>query len=237
VALSFEDALNGTTVPVTIDGPATCSRCRGSGAEPGTTPTTCPVCGGRGEVAENQGVFSMTRTCPRCGGTGRIIESPCTRCAGTGAERRTRTVNVRIPAGIRDGARIRVPGKGESGAAGGAAGDLYVSVAVGAHSIFGRRGDDLTVDVPVTFPEAALGARVEVPTMNGPVTLKVPAGTPSGKTFRVRGKGAPRRGGRGDLLVKVNVDVPSKLSRDQKELLRQLRDATPESPRKRLGVS
>ena len=237
VTIGFEDAMTGTTVPVRIDGPATCSRCGGSGAEPGTTPTTCPTCGGRGEVAENQGPFSMSRPCPTCAGSGRIVETPCTRCGGSGAERRTRTLKVKIPAGVRDGARIRLAGKGEPGGAGGAPGDLFVRVHVRRHPVFGRRGDDLTVDLPITYPEAALGAHVEVPTLNGPVKLKIPAGTRSGKTFRVRGKGAPTKGGRGDLLAKVQVDVPEKLSRAEKDLLKQLREASEDSPRKRLGVS
>jgi molecular chaperone DnaJ len=229
--------MNGTTVPVTIEGPAVCSRCHGSGAEPGTQPVTCPTCGGRGEIAENQGLFSMTRTCPQCRGSGRIVETPCTRCGGTGMEHRKRTLKVRIPPAVRDGARIRVAGKGEPGLGGGPPGDLFVRVTVSPHSLFGRKGDDLTVELPVSFPEAALGGQVEVPTLDGPVTLKIPAGTPSGKTFRVRGRGAPKKGGHGDLLVKVQVDVPEKLSRDERELVEQLRDASKDSPRKRLGVS
>ena len=237
VTLSFDDAMSGTTVPIRIDGPAVCSRCHGSGAEPGTAPVTCPQCGGSGEIAENQGFFSMSRPCPRCGGAGRIVETPCTKCGGSGAERRTRTLQVKIPAGVRGGAKIRLAGKGEPGLAGGAPGDLFVKVAVTPHSLFGRRGDDLTVELPITYPEAALGANVEVPTMNGPVTLKVPAGTPSGKTFRVKGRGAPKKSGRGDLLAKVKVDVPDKVSKEEKELLRQLKDASKESPRKRLGVN
>jgi molecular chaperone DnaJ len=237
VTMSFEEAMTGMTTPIRIDGPAVCSRCHGSGAEPGTTPITCPQCGGSGEIAENQGFFSMSRPCPRCGGAGRIVETPCTKCGGSGAERRTRTLHVKIPAGVRNGARIRLAGKGEPGLAGGQAGDLFVKVAVKPHLVFGRRGDDLTLDLPITYPEATLGANVEVPTMNGPVTLKVPAGTPSGKTFRVKGRGAPKKGGRGDLLAKVKVDVPEKLSKEEKELLGKLRDATKESPRKRLGVN
>lgn len=237
VTVSFEDALVGTTVPVRIDGGAPCSRCGGSGAEPGTTPTTCPTCGGRGEVAENQGFFSMSRPCPTCAGSGRLIETPCTRCGGSGAERRTRTIRVKIPAGVRDGARIRLAAKGEPGPAGAPAGDLFVRVHVPRHPVFGRRGDDLTVELPITYPEATLGATVEVPTLNGPVKLRIPAGTPSGKTFRVRGRGAPRKGGHGDLLAKVQVEVPEKLSRQEKDLLKQLREAAEESPRKRLGVS
>jgi molecular chaperone DnaJ len=237
VAISFDEAMAGTTAPIRIDGPAVCSRCRGSGAEPGTNPITCPQCGGSGEIAENQGFFSMSRPCPRCGGAGRIVETPCTKCGGSGAERRTRTLQVRIPSGVRNGAKIRLAGKGEPGVAGGPAGDLYVKVAVEPHIVFGRRGDDLMVDLPITYPEATLGADVEVPTLNGPVRLKVPAGTPSGKTFRVKGRGAPRKGGRGDLLAKVKVEVPAKVSREEKELLRKLREVSKESPRKRLGVN
>jgi molecular chaperone DnaJ len=236
VTIPFDEAMSGTTVPIRIDGPAVCSRCHGSGAEPGTEPITCPQCGGSGEIAENQGFFSMSRPCPRCGGAGRIVESPCTKCGGSGAERRTRALQVKIPAGVRNGAKIRLAGKGEPGLAGGRTGDLFVKVAVEPHPVFGRRGDDLTVDLPITYPEATLGANVEVPTLNGPVTLKVPAGTPSGTTFRVKGRGAPRKGGRGDLLAKVKVDVPEKVSREEKELLRKLREASKESPRKRLGV-
>jgi molecular chaperone DnaJ len=236
VTITFEDAIAGTTLPVRIDGPAVCGRCLGSGAEPGTSPITCPECGGRGEIAENQGFFSMSRPCPRCGGAGRIVESPCTTCRGTGAERRTRTLRVKVPPGVRDGARIRLAGKGEPGVAGGPAGDLFVRVAVTGHPLFGRRGDDLTVELPVTYPEAALGANVEVPTLNGAVTLKIPAGTPTGKTFRVKGRGSPRKGGHGDLLVKVKVDVPVKLSRKEKDLLKQLREAAEDSPRARMGT-
>jgi len=224
-------------VPVTLTGPAPCSTCRGSGAAAGTQPVTCGTCGGRGEVAVNQGLFSMSQTCPTCRGTGRLVEDPCPTCSGTGVERRKRTLQVKIPAGVKDGTRIKVAGKGEPGGAGVPPGDLFVRVHVGVHPVFGRKGNDLTVDLPVSFPEAALGAQVQVPTLNGPVTLKVPAGTPSGKTFRIRGKGAPRKGGHGDLLVTVNVEVPGKLSREEKKLLEQLRDAAKGSPRSPLGVS
>ncbi|MEO8293826.1 MAG: molecular chaperone DnaJ [Actinomycetota bacterium] len=237
VEISFGDAMSGTTVPVRISGPAVCHTCHGSGAQPGTSPITCPTCGGSGSVSVNQGFFSMERPCPECRGSGRIIEHPCSTCHGSGAERRTRKFQVKIPAGVKDAARIKLAGRGEPGPAGGQPGDLYVRVRVGQHDLFGRRGDNLTVDLPVSYPEAALGANVEVPTLNGPVTLKVPAGTPNGKTFRVRGKGAPKQGGHGDLLVTVNVDVPDKLSREEKQLLKQLQDAQKDSPRKRLGVA
>jgi len=236
VRLSFDDAMAGVTIPVTLDGPAVCTTCHGSGAAPGTQPVICATCGGSGQVAVNQGFFQMEQTCPTCSGTGRTIETPCPTCHGSGAVRRSRTVKVKVPAGVKDGARIRVAGRGEPGGPGGQPGDLYVRVRVGEHPVFGRKGDNLTVDLPVSYPEAALGANVKVPTLNGPVTLKVPAGTPSGKTFRVKGKGAPKRGGHGDLLVTVNVDVPKKLSKREKELLGELRDAETESPRAELGV-
>ena len=235
--VSFDDAMTGTTVPVRFVGPAACHSCHGTGAEPGTSPIRCPSCGGTGSVDVNQGFFSMERPCPDCRGAGRIIEHRCPTCRGSGAERRTRKFQVKIPAGVRDGARIRLAGRGEPGPAGGHPGDLFVRVRVGRHALFGRKGDNLTLELPVSYPEAALGANVEVPTLNGPVTLKVPAGTSNGKTFRVRGKGAPKKGGHGDLLIIVNVDVPGKLSREEKQLLKQLQDAQKESPRKRLGVA
>jgi molecular chaperone DnaJ len=237
VRVSFDEAMRGTTVPLRIQGPAPCPTCGGSGAEPGTTPVTCPACNGTGSVAVNQGVFSMSRTCPECRGSGRIVERPCKTCGGTGNVRRTREFSVRIPPGVKDGARIRVRGRGEAGPAGATPGDLFVRVRVEPHRLFGRKDSDLTLVLPITYAEAALGANLKVPTLNGSVTLKVPPGTASGKTFRIRGKGAPRpRGGTGDLLVTVAVDVPSKLSREEKELLSRLKELQKESPRKRLGV-
>jgi molecular chaperone DnaJ len=237
VTVPFDDAMTGTTVPVKITGPAPCRTCRGSGAAPGSQPTTCPQCGGAGSVSVNQGFFQMAQPCPRCHGAGRIVEHPCPTCSGSGVERRTRRFNVKIPPGVKDGARIKLAGRGEPGQPGAPAGDLYVRVKVGAHPVFGRRGDDLTLELPVTYPEAALGAQVPVPTLNGPVTLKVPAGTPDGKTFRVRGKGAPKKGGgHGDLLATVKVDVPRKLSRREKELLKELRETSGSNPRSHLGV-
>jgi len=236
--ISVEEAMRGVTIPIRVDGPAGCPTCGGSGAEPGTTPEVCPQCGGSGTVAQNQGPFSFSRTCPRCGGSGRIIPTPCHTCGGTGTVRRTREFSVRIPPGVKDGQRIRVQARGEAGSAGAKPGDLYVVVRVDPHPLFGRKDGDLTIEVPVTYTEAALGANVDVPTLNGPVTLKIPAGTASGRTFRIRGKGAPKpkKGGHGDLLATVRVEVPTKLSREQKELLRQLQSIEGESPRKRLGV-
>ncbi len=232
VRLSFEDAVHGTTVPVRIKGPAPCETCGGSGAAAGTSPTVCPQCGGSGSVAQNQGMFSFARPCGRCAGSGRIVEHPCPTCKGSGATRRTRTLSVRVPPGVRDGARIRVAGRGEPGARGGRPGDLFVQVRVAPHRLFGRTGPDLTLDLPVTYAEAALGADVKVPTLDGAVTLRIPAGTQSGKTFRLRGKGGPRpRGGAGDLLVTVRVEVPAKVSRQERELLERLQGLERESPR------
>jgi molecular chaperone DnaJ len=236
VRVSFEQAMEGANVPVRIRGASRCTTCGGSGAEPGTSPVTCPQCGGAGQVSVNQGLFQMAQTCPRCSGSGQIVEHPCHTCRGAGFEQATREFQVKIPAGVRDGARIKLTGRGEAPRAGGQPGDLYVVVRVQPHRVFGRKGNDLTVELPVTYPEAALGSNVQVPTLNGPVTLKVPSGTPSGKTFRVRGKGVPARNGPGDLLVTVKVDVPKKLNREQKDLLRQLQDAERESPRRSLGV-
>jgi molecular chaperone DnaJ len=236
VRVSFDDAMAGTTVPVRIDGPAPCPRCGGNGAEPGTTPTTCPQCGGDGQVQVNQGFFAVSQTCPTCHGAGRIVQDPCSQCHGSGSVRRTRSFQVRIPAGVKDGARIRLAGRGEPGGPGARAGDLFVVVRVAPHPVFARTGNDLTLELPVTFAEAALGANVSVPTLDGPVTLKVPGGTQNGQTFRIRGKGAPRKGGHGDLLVTVKVDVPKKLSREEKQLLKQLQEIEKESPRRRLGV-
>lgn len=234
VRISFDQAMEGATVQVRVSGPAPCETCGGSGAKPGTSVRTCTQCGGSGMVAIDQGMFSMAQPCPSCGGSGREIEERCPTCRGSGTQRRTRTLRVKIPAGVDDGARIRVAGRGEPGGPGGRPGDLYVLVRVSPHERFGRKGSNLTVEVPVTYPEAALGAKVEVPTLNGPVTLKVPAGTPSGKTFRIRGRGiAKRGGGKGDLLATVKVAVPSKVSKKERELLEQLREASDESPRSR----
>ncbi len=234
--VSFDEAMAGTTESVSIIGPAPCETCGGSGAAPGTNPSTCPQCGGVGQISVNQGPFQMSQTCPRCHGSGRVVEQACPACRGTGSRRRTRKLQVRIPAGVRDGARIRLTGKGEPGPPGGRPGDLYVNVRVRPHPFFGRKGADLTLELPVTYTEAALGANVEVPTLNGAVTMKIPAGTPSGKTFRLRGKGAPKRGGRGDLLVTVHVEVPRRLSKRERELLTELHESEDESPRRRLGV-
>lgn len=237
VRVSFEDAVEGATVPVRITRDAPCDRCGGSGAEPGTSVETCPTCGGSGTVGENQGVFSFVRACDRCGGSGRIVPTPCKDCRGSGTKRKTEEIKVRIPAGVHDGARIRVRGRGGAAGPRRQAGDLYVVVRVEPHPVFGRQGDDLTLTLPVTFTEAALGAQVKVPTLEGPVTLKIPAGTQNGRTLRVRGKGAvKRRGGRGDLLATVQVAVPEKLSHNEREILERFAEEHRASPRTNLGV-
>ena len=224
INLSFEDSLKGveTKIPVTLE--TACSECHGSGAKPGTAPKICPECHGRGVVAESQGFFALSQPCPRCHGNGTVIEDPCPRCGGSGRERRTKRYTVKIPAGVKDGTRIRLKGKGEAGFGGGEAGDLYVVTRVQPSKLYERRGDDLVVDVPVTFSEAALGATVEVPTPDGPVSVKVKPGTQDGTLLRVKGKGAPKLkgSGRGDLLARVKVEVPKKLNKRERELLEEL---------------
>ena len=192
--LDFEDAVQGLTTTIHLTSDAACSTCHGSGARPGTTPTTCPQCQGRGVIDDNQGFFSFSQPCPNCAGQGYLIEDPCPTCHGTGVERRPREVKVRLPAGVADGQRIRLKGRGGPGRNGGPPGDLYVTARVGPHPVFGRRGDDLTLTLPVTYPEAALGADVRVPTLDGgTVKLRIPAGTRSGRTLRVKGKGVTGR--------------------------------------------
>jgi molecular chaperone DnaJ len=236
VNLSFEDSLKGveTKIPVTLE--TACSECHGSGAKPGTAPKICPECHGRGVVAESQGFFALSQPCPRCHGNGTVIEDPCPRCGGSGRERRTKRYTVKIPAGVKDGTRIRLKGKGEAGFAGGEAGDLYVVTRVQPSKLYERRGDDLVVDVPVTFSEAALGATVEVPTPDGPVSVKVKPGTQDGTLLRVKGKGAPKLkgSGRGDLLARVKVEVPKKLKKRERELLEELQKQSHDDPREAL---
>jgi molecular chaperone DnaJ len=221
VRLSFEDSLRGVETKIPVEVETACRECGGSGAKPGTAPTICPECKGRGVLAESQGLFALSTPCPRCRGNGTVIEDPCPRCRGTGRERRTKRYSVRIPAGVRDGTRIKLKGKGEAGYGGAPAGDLYVVTRVDPSPIYERRGSDLIVEVPVTFPQAALGATVEVPTPEGPVSLKVPAGSEDGKLLRIRGRGAPKLkgGGRGDVLARVKLVVPKKLTKKQREAL------------------
>ncbi len=208
VTLDFEEAVRGSTLPLRLSSPGTCRTCGGNGARPGTSPRRCPTCGGTGHVTRNQGGFGFSEPCRDCRGTGQLVDDPCPDCHGSGVTTQTRTITVRIPAGIRDGAKVRVAGKGTPGKNGGPAGDLYVTVHVAAHTLFGRSGDDLTLTVPISFTEAALGTTLRVPTLDGSVALKVAPGTPSGRTLRVRGRGVARKSRTGDLLVTVDVAVP-----------------------------
>lgn len=235
--LSFDDAVAGVTTAVHLTSEAACTRCTGSGAEPGTTPLVCSTCGGRGVLDDNQGFFSFSQPCATCQGRGTIIETPCTQCRGSGVEHRPREVKVRVPPGVQDGQRIRLKGRGGPGRHGGPPGDLHVIVHVAAHPLFTRSGDDLTITVPVTFAEAALGADIEVPTLDdGPVKIRIPAGTKSGKVFRVANRGVSRKGRTGSLLVTVEVAVPAKLSKEERKAIEALASVSRESPRKHLGV-
>ena len=236
--LSFDDAVIGLTTAVHLTSEAACSTCKGTGAKPGTAPHRCGNCGGSGVVSDNQGLFGLSSPCQVCGGAGVLIDDPCSTCRGTGVERRPREVKLRVPPGVSDGQRIRLKGRGGPGRRGGPPGDLYVVVRVARHPLFARRGNDLTLSVPVTFAEAALGADITVPTlMSGPVTLRIPAGTRTGRTFRVKGKGVPAAKGTGDLLVTVEVAVPAKLSSAERKAVEALQAASNgESPRAHLGV-
>jgi len=227
VNLSFEDSLHGveTTIPVQLE--TACRECNGSGAKPGTAPTLCPECHGRGVVSQSQGLFALSQPCPRCRGNGTVIEDPCPKCRGTGRERRTKRYTVKIPAGVKDGSRIRLRGKGEAGYGGAEAGDLYVITRVAPSKTFTRRRSDLVVDVPVPLSVASLGGQVSVPTPDGPVTVKVKPGTTDGTLLRVKGKGAPKLkgSGRGDILARVKLSVPKKLTKKQRELMEELQKA------------
>jgi molecular chaperone DnaJ len=237
VRISFEDSLKGAQVRIPVEVDTACSTCHGTGAAPGTSPVTCPQCGGRGIVSDSQGLFALSHPCPRCQGNGTVIEKPCRTCRGTGRERTTKRYAVKIPAGAKTGTRVRLKGKGAAGQRGGLAGDLHVVVDVEPSKLYERRGADLVLDVPVTYAEAALGASVEIPTPDGPVSLKIPAGTESGKLLRVKGRGAPRLkgSGRGDLLARVKVTVPKKLTKAEREALESFQKVSRESPRERFA--
>ncbi len=228
VSISFREAIDGVTVPLRMTSASACTACAGTGAKAGTVPRVCPACTGTGYTSRNAGGFSLSEPCRECKGRGLVVDDPCPVCHGSGRGTTSRVMQVRIPAGVRDGQRIRLKGKGAPGERGGPPGDLYVTVHVGSHPVFGRKNGHLTVTVPVTFPEATLGADIKVPTLNGtPVTLKLPPGTPNGRTFRVRGRGARQPDGTlGDLLVTVEVAVPANLDRKAKEALEALREAT-----------
>ena len=231
--VSFLDALEGVTISLRLTSDAPCPTCQGTGGKPGTRPHICPECEGAGfVVASVGGAFSMNETCPACGGRQLVYDDPCPTCHGSGHGTSARSIQARIPAGVKDGQRIRLRGKGGAGDNGGPAGDLFVAVKVSPHRLFGRKGDNLTLTVPISFDEAALGAEVKVPTLGGaPVTLKLPAGTPNGRTFRVRGKGAPRADGtHGDLLATVEVQVPAHLDAPAREAVEAYRAASAAKP-------
>jgi len=218
--LDFLEATKGVAMPLRLTSPAPCTNCHGSGARPGTSPKVCPTCNGSGVINRDQGAFGFSEPCTECRGSGSIIEHPCDECKGTGVTTRSRTINVRIPPGVEDGQRIRLAGQGEAGLRGAPSGDLYVTVHVRPDKVFARDGDDLTVTVPVSFSELALGTTLSVPTLDGKVGVRVPKGTTDGRILRVRGRGVPKRsGGQGDLLVTVKVAVPPDLEGAAKEAL------------------
>lgn len=227
-ALAFEDAVNGTTLGLRLSSDAPCPTCNGTGGKPGTRPHICPECEGSGMVVSSVGgAFSMNETCPVCHGRQLLYDDNCPTCHGSGRGTSDKTVQARIPAGVKSGQRIRLAGKGAAGEHGGPNGDLLVTIKVRPHKLFGRKGDALTLDVPVAFDEAALGAEIKVPTLGGaPVTLRIPAGTPNGRVLRVRGRGAPRKDGtKGDLLVTVDVQVPASLNEESRAAVEAFRAA------------
>jgi molecular chaperone DnaJ len=237
VSIGFDQAVAGAQIPLTVPTSQMCGTCRGTGAKPGTTPKVCPRCQGRGIESQGQGLFSISQPCSRCHGTGTIIEEPCPTCAGSGAVRTVKKYRVNIPAGVRDGSRVRLAGKGEPGRNGGPNGDLYVITRVAPSPVFTRKGDNLEVEVPLTIPEAVRGAEVEVPTLQGRKRLRVPAGTKHGTVQRLRNEGAPKLGSksRGDIHYRFVIDVPATLSKEQSEAIDKLSEAmNGDDPRARL---
>jgi molecular chaperone DnaJ len=226
--ISLEQAFNGFDTTIRVPAWDNCDTCSGTGAKPGTSPSTCSTCGGQGQVRMQQGFFSIQQTCPKCRGTGKTIDDPCGTCSGVGKIKRNKTLEVKIPAGIDDGMRIRSSGNGEPGQNGGPPGDLYVEVHIKPHSVFQREGDDLHCEIPITFSKAALGGEIEVPTLGGKVSFTIPEGTQNDKVFRLRGKGIKgvRSGHMGDLFCHIAVDTPVKLTDRQKELLQELEKLT-----------
>ncbi len=236
VSLTFEQAVNGSQVSLSVPTSQPCPTCHGSGAKPGTAPRVCPVCEGRGVEAQSQGIFSMSQPCSNCNGTGAVIDDPCPTCNGTGAQRSIRRLRANIPAGVREGSRIRLAGKGEPGLRGADPGDLYVITRVRESPVFKRAGDNLEVEVPLTIPEALLGAVVEVPTLNGSKRLRVPAGTKHGTIQRLRGEGPAKLGGagKGDIRYRFVLDVPATLTTEQSQAVDRLAQVMNGNPRERL---
>jgi len=237
LTLEFADAVRGLTTTLYLTTDAQCTTCTGSGSKPGTSPRVCSRCGGRGVIDDNQGVFSLSSPCNGCSGRGVVIDNPCSTCLGTGVEKRQRDVQARIPAGVADKQKIRLKGRGSPGRNGGPAGDLIVECNVRPHRLFARDGDNLTVRVPVSFAEAVLGADIDVPTLDGPrVTLRIRPGTQSGSRHRVKGKGVVTSKAEGDLIVTVDVQVPTELTEEQRAAVEAFAAATTVSPRDRLEV-
>jgi molecular chaperone DnaJ len=236
VHVSFAQAMEGAQVPVSVPLSAPCPTCHGTGAKPGTSPTVCSRCQGRGVEAESQGLFSISQPCRQCGGTGTEIKDPCATCQGSGRTRQVKRYRVNIPAGVRDGSRVRLSGKGEAGPRGGPPGDLYVVTRVGESPIFTRKGDNLEVEVPITIPEAIRGATIEVPTLSATKRIRVPPGTQHGTVQRLRGEGPPKLNGRGrgDIHYRLAIDVPSSLSREQSDAVDDLAAVMDGNPRERL---
>ena len=236
VTISFDQALEGAQVPLSVPTSQRCSTCHGTGAKPGTAPKVCPRCQGRGLESQGQGLFSISQPCTRCGGAGTVIEEPCPTCHGAGSVRTTKRYRVNIPAGVREGSRVRLAGKGEPGRNGGQAGDLFVVTHVLDNPVFKRKGDNVEVEVPLTIPEAIRGAEIEVPTLRGSKRLRVPAGTQHGTVQRLRGEGPPKLGekGRGDIHYRFVIDVPASLSREQSEAVEKLSQVMNGNPRARL---
>jgi molecular chaperone DnaJ len=223
MSLTFEEAATGVNSKIRLTRFESCESCKGTGAKSGTGMTACKTCGGRGQMSYQQGFFSITRTCPACQGAGQVVREACVSCRGQGRIERERVLEVGVPAGVDSGTRLRMTGQGEPGTNGGPTGDLYIFLEVKEHAFFERRGSDLYCTIPVSFPQAALGAKIKVPTLRGEEDLEIPESTQSGQIFRVKGKGLPNpHGGRGDLYVNIRVVVPGKVSREQKKMLEQL---------------
>jgi molecular chaperone DnaJ len=236
VTISFDQALEGAQVPLTVQSSQRCTTCHGTGAKPGTAPKVCPRCQGRGLESQGQGLFSISQPCSRCGGAGTVIEDPCPTCHGEGAVRTPKRYRVNIPPGVREGSRVRLAGKGEPGRDGGPSGDLFVITHVKDSPVFKRKGDNIEVEVPLTIPEAIRGADVEVPTLHGSKRLRVPAGTQHGTVQRLRGEGPPKLGGkgRGDIHYRFVIDVPASLSSEQSEAVEKLSQVMNGNPRAKL---